>query len=76
MQDWGRKPTGLEIAKEVDQPLSRVVLALANVKKNPIPIESHFDDDEGGNNSLVDFLCNSIDEPADEDSREVAMSTS
>lgn len=73
-QEWDRKPTGLEIAKEIDQPLSRVVLALAHVKNNPLPIEAQYD--AGGQNSLLDLLCASIDEPADEDSREVAMSTS
>ena len=73
LQDWSRQPTPLEIAKEVDQPLSRVVLALGNVK-NPVAIEAQPDDDD--KDGLVDLLAASIDEPADEDSRSVAMSTS
>ena len=73
LQQLRREPTPKEIAKEVDVPLSRVLLCMGYIRTHTVSLDAQPDDEN--KDSLVDLLAASIDEPADEDELEMSVTT-
>lgn len=70
MQKLGRPPSPQEVAKHLQQPVARVILAMRKAQA-PVTVDAQPADDE--KDSLVDLLAASIDEDGGQESLNSVM---